>query len=100
MELTSVEICTGAGGQALGLERAGFGHNAVVEIDPHACQTLRFNRSEWNVIEADLHGWDPAGYEGVDLLAGWCALPAVLESRAPTRRRRRAGSVPRRLEPC
>lgn len=75
MELTSVEICTGAGGQALGLERAGFGHNAVVEIDPHACQTLRFNRSEWNVIEADLHGWDPAGYEGVDLLAGGVPCP-------------------------
>ncbi len=75
MELTSVEICTGAGGQALGLERAGFVHNAVVEIDPHACQTLRFNRSEWNVIEADLHGWDPAGYEGVDLLAGGVPCP-------------------------
>ncbi len=75
MELTSVEICTGAGGQALGLEKAGFAHNAVVEIDPHACQTLRFNRSKWNVIEADLHGWDPSGYEGVDLLAGGVPCP-------------------------
>jgi DNA (cytosine-5)-methyltransferase 1 len=75
VELTSVEICTGAGGQALGLEKAGFSHNAVVEIDPHACQTLRHNRSEWNVIEADLHDWDPAGYEGVDLLAGGVPCP-------------------------
>ena len=75
MELTSVEICTGAGGQALGLEKAGFSHNAVVEIDPHACETLRYNRSEWNVIEADLHGWDPSGYEGVDLLAGGVPCP-------------------------
>lgn len=75
MELTSVEICTGAGGQALGLEKAGFAHNAVVEIDPHACQTLRHNRPTWNVIEADLHGWDPAGYEGVDLLAGGVPCP-------------------------
>ena len=39
--LTSVEICTGAGGQALGLEQAGFEHRAVVEIDHHACNTLR-----------------------------------------------------------
>lgn len=75
MELTSVEICTGAGGQALGLEKAGFAHNAVVEIDPHACETLRYNRSAWNVIEADLHGWDPSGYEGVDLLAGGVPCP-------------------------
>jgi len=75
VELTSVEICTGAGGQALGLEKAGFSHNAVVEIDPHACETLRYNRSEWNVIEADLHGWDPSGYEGVDLLAGGVPCP-------------------------
>lgn len=75
MELTSVEICTGAGGQALGLEKAGFTHTAVVEIDSHACQTLRYNRSEWNVIEADLHGWDPSGYEGVDLLAGGVPCP-------------------------
>lgn len=75
MELTSVEICTGAGGQALGLERAGFIHRAVVEIDPHACQTLRHNRFEWNVIEADLRDWDPSGYEGVDLLAGGVPCP-------------------------
>ncbi len=75
MELTSVEICTGAGGQALGLEKAGFVHRAVVEIDPHACQTLRHNRFQWNVIEADLHGWDPSGYEGVDLLAGGVPCP-------------------------
>ena len=73
--LTSVEICTGAGGQALGLEQAGFEHNAVVEIDKHACATLRANRPEWNVIEQDLHEWDPAGFEGVDLLAGGVPCP-------------------------
>ncbi|MGV0734348.1 DNA cytosine methyltransferase [Mycolicibacter sinensis] len=73
--LTSVEICAGAGGQALGLELAGFAHRAVVEIDPHACATLRANRSEWNVIEKDLHGWSPAGFEEVDLLAGGVPCP-------------------------
>jgi DNA (cytosine-5)-methyltransferase 1 len=46
----SIEICAGAGGQALGLERAGFSHEAVVEIDAWAAETLRQNRPEWNVI--------------------------------------------------
>ncbi len=72
---TSVEICAGAGGQALGLEAAGFEHVAVVEIDPHACTTLRTNRPEWNVQEADLHAWDPSPYVGVDLLAGGVPCP-------------------------
>lgn len=75
MPLTSVEICTGAGGQALGLEQAGFEHRAVVELDSWACQTLRLNRPEWNVVEGDLLDWDPAGFEGVDLLAGGVPCP-------------------------
>ncbi|MGJ3510138.1 DNA cytosine methyltransferase [Enemella sp. A6] len=73
--LTSVEICTGAGGQALGLEQAGFDHLAAVEIDQHACATLRANRPDWNVIEQDLLTWDPTGYEDVDLLAGGVPCP-------------------------
>lgn len=75
MSLTSVEICTGAGGQALGLERAGFDHTAAVEIDAHACQTLRLNRPSWNVIEGDLLGWSGAAHAGVDLLAGGVPCP-------------------------
>ena len=57
MALTSIEICAGAGGQALGLEQAGFDHVAVVEIDHHACNTLRENRPSWNVIEGDVVPW-------------------------------------------
>lgn len=73
---TSVEVCAGAGGQALGLEVAGFGHLACVEFDPAACDTLRANRPEWNVIEADLREWEPAeDLCGVDLLAGGVPCP-------------------------
>ncbi len=41
MEFTSIEICAGAGGQAIGLEQAGFEHLALVEIESIACETLR-----------------------------------------------------------
>lgn len=69
--LTSLEICAGAGGQALGLETAGFEHACLVEIDPHAVNTLRLNRPEWNVIQADLRDFDATPYAGqIDLLAG------------------------------
>lgn len=76
MGLSSVEICAGAGGQALGLEMAGFNHAATVEIDPWACRTLRANRGEtWNVIEQDVTTWDAAEFQGVDLFAGGVPCP-------------------------
>jgi DNA (cytosine-5)-methyltransferase 1 len=73
--LTSVEVCAGAGGQALGLEQAGFDHLALVEIDSHACRTLRRNRPYWNVIETDLRRFSGKGYEDVDLLSGGVPCP-------------------------
>ncbi|MEV5344843.1 DNA cytosine methyltransferase [Streptomyces achromogenes] len=45
--LTSVEICAGAGGQAVGLHNAGFEHLDLVEWDPHAVATLRANVASW-----------------------------------------------------
>lgn len=74
-QLESIEICAGAGGQALGLEQAGFGHLAAIEIDKAACQTLRDNRASWNVVEADLKEVSLREYEGVDLLAGGVPCP-------------------------
>ncbi|WP_079056095.1 DNA cytosine methyltransferase [Streptomyces caeruleatus] len=50
--LTSIEICAGAGGQAVGLHQAGFNHSALVEWDPHAVNTLRANVGDWP-------GWNP-----------------------------------------
>ncbi len=75
MGFTSVEICTGAGGQARGLEMAGFDHLALVEIEPPACATLRLNRPEWNVIEGDVREFSAANYRGIDLLAGGVPCP-------------------------
>lgn len=75
--LTSVELCAGAGGQALGLEKAGFDHTALVEIDKHCCATLRHNRPSWNVLEEDVRNFkEVAGnYRGIDLLAGGLPCP-------------------------
>ncbi len=75
MMLTSLEICAGAGGQALGLEMAGFNHSALVEIDSHACNTLRINRPDWNVVLGDLHAFDGRPFKGIDLLAGGVPCP-------------------------
>lgn len=74
-KLTSIEICAGAGGQALGLELAGFDHVALVENDARCCETLRLNRPKWNVIEEDLNKFDGTPYEGVDLVAGGVPCP-------------------------
>lgn len=73
--LSCVEICAGAGGQALGLENAGFDARALVEIDKHCCDTLRYNRPHWNVIQGDLKEFDGKSYQGVELLAGGVPCP-------------------------
>lgn len=74
--LTSLELCAGAGGQALGLERAGFDHIALFENDPSACNTLRLNRPHWRVEEHDLfQSFDFSQFKGVDLLAGGLPCP-------------------------
>lgn len=75
--LTSLELCAGAGGQALGLEQAGFGHEALVEIDPHCCATLLSNRPNWNVFEEDLRIFKDraADFKGIDLIAGGLPCP-------------------------
>ncbi|MFF3245037.1 DNA cytosine methyltransferase [Streptomyces sp. NPDC002870] len=77
--LTGIEVCAGAGGQALGLERAGFEHIALVEVDADAANTLRINRPHWNVLHTDArnllaHDLRPAD-QGIDLLAAGVPCP-------------------------
>ncbi len=75
-ELTVVEICAGAGGQALGLEQAGFTHAAAVELDADACETLRLNRgADWKIIEDDVANLDGHAFTGTDLFAGGVPCP-------------------------
>lgn len=51
---TSIELFAGAGGLALGMEKAGFAHTLLNEIDHDACMTLRQNRPEWRIEENDI----------------------------------------------
>jgi DNA (cytosine-5)-methyltransferase 1 len=70
-KFTNIELFAGGGGLALGLEKAGFQGLAFVEFDKSACETLRKNRPNWNVIEGDVHNVDFNEYKGkVDLVSG------------------------------
>jgi DNA (cytosine-5)-methyltransferase 1 len=94
-KFTSIEICAGAGGQAVGLHQAGFGHLALVEIDKYAVETLELNiedhevwaweRENCDVLSADVKNFEPfrdlqkgadlLKQRGLDLLAGGVPCP-------------------------
>jgi len=74
--LTTLELCAGAGGQALGFEQAGIDHVGLLELNKHACATLRVNRPGWNVIEQDLNEeFDCSPFKGVDIISGGLPCP-------------------------
>jgi DNA (cytosine-5)-methyltransferase 1 len=75
MKYTAVELCAGGGGQASGLEMAGFHHEAVVEYEPQFCTTLRSNRPHWNVLQTDIRDLKLDAFSGVDLLAAGVPCP-------------------------
>ena len=73
--MQSIEFCAGAGGQALGLEQAGFDHAALVEIEADFCKTLRLNRPQWDVRCADMNDFDGRAFAGVDIMTGGLPCP-------------------------
>jgi DNA (cytosine-5)-methyltransferase 1 len=75
MSFTVLELCAGGGGQALGLEMAGFHHIAAVECEPQYCTTLRKNRPHWNVVQQDIRHLRHQDFTGVDLIAAGVPCP-------------------------
>lgn len=70
-EYKVLELFAGAGGLAVGMEKAGLKCVALNEIDKHACETLRKNRPNWNVLEGDIKDFDFSGYHNqVDVVTG------------------------------
>lgn len=69
-KFTSIELFAGAGGLAIGLEKAGFEAIALNELDKHACNSLRTNRPNWHVLEGDISKIDFTPFKGIDFLSG------------------------------
>lgn len=66
-----IELFAGTGGLAIGMEKAGFESVLLNEIDKHACNTLRKNRPDWNVVEGDISKIDFSEYhDEVDIVSG------------------------------
>jgi DNA (cytosine-5)-methyltransferase 1 len=70
-----IEFCAGGGGQALGLEMAGFECEAAVEVDSDCCTTLRTNRPWWDVRNDDMRHIDATRWKGIDLFAAGVPCP-------------------------
>ena len=76
--LRCVELFAGAGGLALAASNAGFEHDAVLEYNRDACETIRANQRRgyelvrhWPLIEGDVHHQDFQTWNGrVDLVSG------------------------------
>jgi DNA (cytosine-5)-methyltransferase 1 len=67
----SIELFAGAGGMALGMEKAGIEHILLNEFEKNSCNTLRYNRPKWNVIEDDIRNLNFLEYKNqVDIVTG------------------------------
>ena len=73
--IRSIEFCAGAGGQAIGLEQAGFRHAALIEIERSFAETLKLNRPGWNVFAQDMNGFDGRPFQGTELFAAGLPCP-------------------------
>jgi len=75
VKLNAIEVCAGAGGQAIGLESAGFEPVALIDNDENTNITLKANRPTWPVLNEDLNAFEGNHYKGVDLVAGGLPCP-------------------------
>ncbi len=70
-EYKVLELFAGAGGLAVGMEKAGLKCVALNEIDKHACETLRTNRPSWNIYEGDIKKFNFSSYHNqIDVVTG------------------------------
>ena len=70
-EFSSIELFAGAGGLAIGMEKAGFKHILLNEVDHYACKTLMTNRPNWHVAEGDVRNIDFSRFKDkVDIITG------------------------------
>ena len=67
---TTIELFAGAGGMALGIEKAGFHHLMLNEIDKYAVKTLQKNRPKWHIEHKSIEDVNFKPYKGVDLVTG------------------------------
>lgn len=73
---SSIEICAGAGGQALGLELSGFSHKLLIEYEKDYCENLKLNRPHWTILCQDVRNFCGKEYRGkIDLLSGGVPCP-------------------------
>lgn len=70
-EYSVIELFAGAGGLAVGLEKAGLKCTVLNDFDKWACQTLRENRPHWKVLEGDIRGFSFEEYKNkIDVVTG------------------------------
>lgn len=90
MMKNSIELFSGTGGLALGMQKAGFNHLALFDMDRHSCDNIKANVKSgkceyvkgWDVYQADVRSVDFTQYEGkVRMVSGGPALPAVFHGR-------------------
>lgn len=71
IDYSVLELFAGGGGLAVGMEKAGLKCVALNEIDKWACQTLRNNRPNWNVLEGDIKNFNFSKFrDSVDVVTG------------------------------
>jgi DNA (cytosine-5)-methyltransferase 1 len=68
--MKTLELFSGAGGLAKGLELSGFEHSAFVEFNKHACESLSENFDQKKVFFGDIKDFDLEKLESIDVVAG------------------------------